>query len=63
VIYLDHIATTPIAPSVLDAMRPYLEQHLDAGFCTLRYRTGTPGLPRLEDAIVWAHSSNVGVEA
>ena len=24
-IYLDHAATTPIAPSVLDAMRPYLE--------------------------------------
>ena len=24
-IYLDHNATTPIAPGVLDAMRPYLE--------------------------------------
>ena len=24
-IYLDHNATTPIAPEVLDAMRPYLE--------------------------------------
>jgi cysteine desulfurase len=27
VIYLDHNATTPVAPVVLDAMRPYLEQH------------------------------------
>jgi cysteine desulfurase len=27
VIYLDHNATTPIAPEVLDAMRPYLERH------------------------------------
>jgi cysteine desulfurase len=27
VIYLDHNATTPIAPEVRDAMRPYLEQH------------------------------------
>jgi cysteine desulfurase len=26
-IYLDHNATTPIAPAVLDAMRPYLERH------------------------------------
>jgi cysteine desulfurase len=26
-IYLDHNATTPVAPDVLDAMRPYLEQH------------------------------------
>jgi cysteine desulfurase len=26
-IYLDHNATTPIAPEVLDAMRPYLERH------------------------------------
>jgi cysteine desulfurase len=27
VIYLDHNATTPIAPEVLDAMRAYLERH------------------------------------
>jgi cysteine desulfurase len=26
-VYLDHNATTPIAPEVLDAMRPYLERH------------------------------------
>jgi cysteine desulfurase len=26
-IYLDHNATTPIAPEVLEAMRPYLERH------------------------------------
>jgi cysteine desulfurase len=26
-IYLDHNATTPIAPEVLDAMRPHLERH------------------------------------
>jgi cysteine desulfurase len=26
-IYLDHNATTPLAPAVLEAMRPYLEQH------------------------------------
>jgi hypothetical protein len=25
-VYLDHNATTPIAPEVLDAMRPYLER-------------------------------------
>ena len=26
-IYLDHNSTTPIAPEVLEAMRPYLERH------------------------------------
>ena len=26
-IYLDYNATTPLAPEVLDAMRPYLERH------------------------------------
>jgi cysteine desulfurase len=26
-IYLDHNATTPIAPEVLDTMLPYLNQH------------------------------------
>jgi cysteine desulfurase len=26
-VYLDHNATTPLAPEVLEAMRPYLEQH------------------------------------
>jgi cysteine desulfurase len=26
-VYLDHNATTPLAPEVLDAMRPYVEQH------------------------------------
>ena len=26
-IYLDHSATTPVHPAVVDAMRPYLRQH------------------------------------
>jgi cysteine desulfurase len=37
VIYLDHNATTPIAPEVLDAMRPYLEDRFGNPSSAHRY--------------------------
>jgi cysteine desulfurase len=38
-IYLDHNATTPIAPEVLDAMRPYLEDRFGNPSSAHRYGT------------------------
>jgi cysteine desulfurase len=38
-IYLDHNATTPIAPEVLDAMRPYLEDRFGHPSSAHRYGT------------------------
>jgi cysteine desulfurase len=47
-IYLDHNATTPIAPEVLDAMRPYLEDRF--GNPSSAHRYGTVALGAVERA-------------
>jgi cysteine sulfinate desulfinase/cysteine desulfurase-like protein len=38
-IYLDHNATTPIAPEVLDAVRPYLQDRFGNPSSAHRYGT------------------------
>jgi cysteine desulfurase len=48
VIYLDHNATTPIAAEVLDAMRPYLEQHF--GNPSSAHESGTAAAAAVERA-------------
>lgn len=40
-VYLDHNATTPIAPEVADAMRPYLDQYFGNPSSTHRYGATT----------------------
>jgi cysteine desulfurase NifS/selenium donor protein len=40
-VYLDHNATTPIAPEVADAMRPYLDQYFGNPSSTHSYGTST----------------------
>lgn len=48
VIYLDHNATTPIAPEVLDAMLPYLKQHF--GNPSSESALGRRALEAIEDS-------------
>jgi cysteine desulfurase len=47
-VYLDHNATTPVAPQVLDAMRPYLEH--DFGNPSSAHRSGTIAREAVERA-------------
>ncbi|MBN1422808.1 MAG: aminotransferase class V-fold PLP-dependent enzyme [Planctomycetes bacterium] len=47
-IYLDHNASTPIAPEVLDAMGPFLRDHF--GNPSSRHWAGVPGREAVERA-------------
>ena len=47
-VYLDHAATTPLAPAVLEAMKPHLTEHY--GNASSVHQYGRQARVTLEDA-------------